>query len=367
MELYSVIYYLLKAFMALLGLSVLVAVHEFGHFIFAKLFGVYVPSFSIGFGPKILSKKIGETEFCLSAIPLGGYVEIAGNAEIGQGDQQYSHLSANDHRSFAGKPYWQKMLIMFGGILFNFILAFSILSGLYFSGAPCIGQLCSSDAPIIKKVEQDSNAFKAGMQAGDRILSIDENPINTIQNFKAQTNNLIDKEVAAKILRNNEEKNINILIGFQEVSGKKLPKIGIEWQSQPRSFSQSIYDGLYTTWSITKDIFEALKNLVTGKMKDRSQIGGPLLLLYQIAESLSQGYKVFLFLLAAISINLAVFNILPLPIFDGGQALFYTIEAITGRPLSESTREKIGQYTWLFVIGLIILLTFSDITKIFKK
>lgn len=365
MEFYTIISYIPLIFIALIGLSLLVAIHEFGHFIFAKFFGIYIPSFSIGFGPQILTKKIGETTFCISAIPLGGYVEIAGSAELGQGDQDFAHIDKTDGRSLESKPYWQKMLIMFGGILFNFILAFFILIGLYYSGAPCIGNLCSTDQPIVKAITPNSNAQKAGLETGDTVLAINNIKTTNIKDFSDQANQLVDQDTSITILRNGKEKKLNIQIGSQEISGKKLSKIGIEWLPKPRTFLESIHDSFKTELSMSGQIFIAIKNLIFGGV-GRDQMGGPVLLIYQITHSLNQGFKIFLFILAVISINLAVFNLLPLPIFDGGQALFYTIEAIMGRNLSAETKYKIHYYTWLLLIVLIAVLTFSDIKKLIQ-
>ena len=165
--------------LAILGIGFLIVFHEFGHFLFAKLFNVLVPSFSIGFGPRIIEKKIGETTFAISAIPLGGYVEVAGNPEVGQGEQKEAHISGD--RSFNSKPYWQKLLIMAAGILFNIFFAYAALTFLFTQGAPCIGSWCENKAALIGVVNPKSPAEKAGLPAGDKIVSVFDTPTATIK------------------------------------------------------------------------------------------------------------------------------------------------------------------------------------------
>src|SRR5271170_7782292 len=152
-------------FPALIGVGFLIGFHELGHFLFCKLFNIHTPSFSIGFGPKLISTRIGDTDFSLSAIPLGGYVEIAGAAEVGQGEQEHAYSS--DERSFARKPYYQKMLVMFGGIMFNLIFAYTAFIFLCSFGLP-------ATVPTIGTVQADSAAARAGLQSGDTIIAIDD-------------------------------------------------------------------------------------------------------------------------------------------------------------------------------------------------
>ena len=155
--------------LAILGVSSLIVLHEFGHFLFAKLFNVRVPSFSIGFGPRLLTKQFGETTFALSAIPLGGYVEVAGNPEVGQGEQLDAHATGD--RSFTSKPYWQKLLIMAAGIVFNILFAYAALTFLFSQGAPCIGSWCETKPALIGGVNPKSPAEKAGLKSNDKIVA----------------------------------------------------------------------------------------------------------------------------------------------------------------------------------------------------
>lgn len=354
-------YYIPLVLMGLIGLCILIVFHELGHFIFAKIFNVYVPSFSIGFGPRLIEKKIGETTFAISAIPLGGYVEIAGAAEVGQGEQQFA--KSQDERSFNQKSYWQKMCIISGGILFNIIFTYLALSLLLYLGSPCIGSKCTeTNPPLISYVIAGKPAEKAGLQAGDLILKINNKKVDTILSLSEELKKFINQNTTLTILRNNKEENIKINVGSQKIGDKTLPLIGALWSIQPLSFKDAIIEGWKSTTDMIVQITSALKNIT--KTKD---VGGPLILLTYLTQFAGEGLKTFLFILAFISINLAVFNVIPLPIFDGGQALFYTIEAIMGRPISDETRYKIHYYTWVLLIILLVYLTYNDILRILKE
>lgn len=355
---YSFLCYLPLIVVAILGLGLLIVIHEFGHLIFAKLFNVYAPSFSIGFGPRLFEKKIGETTYALSLIPFGGYVELAGSQEVGQGEQL--HAKSTDDRSLTAKPYWQKMLILIGGIAFNLIFAYLALTLLAYMGTPCIGGLCNKKEPIIEKLETNSTSEKSGLKSGDKILSIDNAEIKTIKEFSEKVTPNINKTVNLKVLRDNQTLDIPLEIGEQTVKDKKFPKTGIYWHSEPLSLIASFKEGWNLTVQISGQIIHALLN-ITSKT---AELGGPLLIVSQMAECAAIGFKAFLFILALISINLGIFNLIPLPIFDGGQAVFYTIEAITGKPLSEDIRYKIHYWTWIAVLILLVYFTYSDLLKI---
>ncbi len=345
--------------MAIIGIGFLIAFHELGHFLFCKLFKVSTPSFSIGFGPRLLEKKIGDTTFALSAIPLGGYVEIAGSHEPGQGDQKEAFRA--DQYSFTNKPYYQKMLIIAGGILFNLIFAWAALSALFYFGGPCLGTWCNTQLPALTSIKENSSASRAGLQPYDVIKSINNTPVNTIKEASQLLSENIGNTVPITLERNNSLKETQLSIEFKTVNNKKAVTLGAFWYILPQPFLLSLKSGLNATVAIIKEIFSALTSIFTQGATDN--IGGPLMLISQVTQSAGMGFKVFLLILALISVNLAVFNVLPFPIFDGGQALFTTIETLKGKPLSDQTREKIAYYTWLAVIILVIYLTYKDILK----
>lgn len=343
---------------AVLGVAFLIIIHELGHLLTAKLFGVYAPTFSIGMGPRLLEKKIGETTYTLSAIPLGGYVELAGSAEVGQGEQLHAHDTSD--RSFSAKPYWQKFLIMLGGIFINVLFAFLALSLLFMIGAPCIGSWCDKKTPQIGIVHDNTPADRAGLKRDDTIVSVNHIPTKTISEVAQALEPRIGVVTAMTIRRAGGDMVISITPDAQKAGNKKKPLIGVAWQIPPMPILESLKAGWETTWSLICQTAGALKNLT----KSREGLGGPLMLITQVTQFAGMGFKMFLFMLAFISINLAVFNCLPLPIFDGGQTLFFTIEAIIRRPLSDEARYTIHYYTWLMVIALVVYLTFKDVIKL---
>lgn len=363
--LFSQIQQLFFIAVGIFGVGFLIGFHELGHFLFCKLFGVHTPSFSIGFGPRIIEKKIGDTVFILSAIPLGGFVEIAGAQEVGQGDQTEAYR--NDEASFARKPYYQKMAIIFGGILFNMIFALGTLSLLFALGIPKTPMLYPKNAhAIIEKISPDSPAAHAGLQEWDKLLELNGRPVrNDVQEFLNFVRAHPHETINLTLERTGERIERSIELGEQPFCGQQVGFLGavFEYVDVPAvGFIAGIQEGIAQTkdWVIkTAQVFLGLF-----KQKSLDGVGGPLAVLTQTIKGVAHGPKLFLLMLAFISINLAVLNLIPLPIFDGGQALFYTIEAIIGRPLPEAVRMGIHYACWFGLLALLIYLTYCDLSKI---
>ncbi len=352
--------------LALSGVGFLIGFHELGHFIFCKLFRVKTPSFSIGFGPRIVEKKIGDTVFALSAIPLGGYVEIAGAAEVGQGDQTEAYR--NDEYSFAQKPYYQKMLIMAGGILFNLIFAYVILTILFMLGIPKTTLLYPKNATTtIISVAPESAAAQAGLNPGDTITSINGQPvINNYSRLIEEITSHPNQKVLLEIERNGQKQTIEPTLGTRIDCNKTVGSLGIEkfdYKDYPaRPFAEAVRESIDTTNYFIKNTVFAFKAMFV--KRSTAGLGGPLMVISQTIKGAKTGLKIFLIFLAFISINLAVLNLLPLPILDGGQALFYTIEAIIRRPLSENLRLYIHYACWAGLLLLLVYLTIKDTIEI---
>lgn len=351
------------------GVGFLIGFHELGHFLFCKLFGIKTPSFSIGFGPRLLSKKIGDTLFSLSAIPLGGYVEIAGNAEVGQGEQKES--SSQDEGSFAQKPYYQKLLVMLGGIIFNLIFAYSAFILIYASGLPSTPHFYPDNAqPVIREILDDSAAHKAGLKVGDYVISINNTAINGNVGLAIKLiEPLAGEKTEITIDREGRKHTYMTSMGERpslENSNKKIGSLGIVFQTSPTHypFLKAVKLGIAKVNLIIAKTFGAFKGLFSGR--DLKQMAGPLMIISMTAKGAGAGLKVFLLLLAVISINLAVLNLIPLPILDGGQILFTTIEAIIGRDLPYKIKEYIHITCWLLLLGLILFLSTQDIYRLIK-
>lgn len=352
---------ILFIFPALIGVGFLIGFHELGHFLFCKLFNIHTPSFSIGFGPKIISKRIGNTDFSLSAIPLGGYVEIAGAAEVGQGDQ--AHAQSTDEDSFVTKPYYQKMLVMFGGIMFNLIFAYCALILLCAIGRPAA-------IPTIAQVQAESPAAQAGLQAGDTIIAFGDTSINN----DASTLIKAIQASPGKIVRityerpNAPQASTDVTLGSVETMGASIGTFGAAYEMSTlpgTSFIESISQGITLTHAYIKNTVYAFAHLF--KSRDTSNMGGPVRIIQETAAGASKGFKIFLLFLAVISINLAVLNLIPLPILDGGQILFYTIEALIQRPLPQQIREYIHIASWIGILLLTLFLTYKDLVAVVTK
>lgn len=350
--------------LGLFGIGFLIGFHELGHFLFCKLFRVSTPTFSIGFGPKIFSKKIGGTQFIISPIPLGGFVEIAGAAEVGQGDQK--EAQRKDQYSFAVKPYYQKLLIMLGGIIFNLLFAYMAFFLLCLTGMPKSPIIYPSNGTTkIERIEEGSAAQRAGLEPGDVITKIEEvyvknNTIKLIETIQQHPG----KTVTIEIERESNPISYSVDIGTKEISGKKVGSLGIECSMKdmaPLSIGQSFKKAIRITNEWIKRTVMAFASIF--RRGDVKNLGGPLAVVSMTMKGASAGLKILLLLLAIISINLAILNLLPLPILDGGQILFYTIEAIIGRPLPIKVREYIHIGSWFFILGLVLILSIRDVSR----
>ncbi len=351
---------------ALLGIGFLIGFHELGHFLFCKLFGIRTPTFSIGFGPVIFSRKIGTTNFTLSALPLGGFVEIAGAAEMGQGEQKEAQSKASD--SFAVKPYYQKFFVMMGGIIFNLMFAYFAFILLSFIGFPRTPLMYPKNArPIIQQIDADSPAEKWGLKVGDTVtaisdinLSDQDTPllIQTIQEHPEET-------IPVCVDRQGNVHKLEVTLGSRQVGSKKMGTLGIQCQMESIEgvgFFQAIRNGIQLTNEWIVKTFQGYAGIFT--RADVKNMGGPIMIISLNMKFAAQGFLMLLLFLAIISINLAILNLIPLPILDGGQLLFYTIEAIIGRPLPEKVREYIHIVSWIAVLMLALYLTVNDVGRI---
>ncbi len=351
--------------LGMFGIGFIIGFHELGHFLFCKLFQVSTPSFSIGFGPRLITKKIGETVFSLSAIPLGGYVEIAGAVEVGQGDQEQA--LRNDQYSFSSKPFYQQFLIMIAGIAFNIIFAYTTAITLCLTGLPKTALLYPMNAiPVIQVVEPQSAADKAGLKTGDRIISVNNTPVdNNVKTVLATIKPLANQQATFDIQRNNKKQKITVTLGEREILGEKQGMLGVGFEFialPPYPFRQAITQGVRLTNKWIADTAKAFIYIV--RKRETKAVAGPLMMISLTIKGAAAGLKTLFLLLAIISINLAILNLLPLPIFDGGQILFYGIEAVMGRSLPARVRETIHVATWLMLLVLIVFLTYQDIVRI---
>ena len=364
--LYSIMTNLPLILAGIIGIGFVIGFHELGHFIFCKIFKVQTPSFSIGFGPKLFSKKIGETLFSLSAIPFGGYVEIAGIQEVGQGDQK--EAGRRDEHSFATKPYYQKLLIMSGGILFNIILAYFLMTLLFGLGAPKIPMLdADSIIPTISKVTPESAAEKYGLQINDTILAVDQKKIKSSQELHDIIKNMADQATTITVERAGKTITFPLTVGTINTASIKIGQLGVQFAQtfeKPVSLLKAIPQSFITVNKLLVKTFQQYLALFKDKMY--GSVGGPLMMISAVSNSAKDGFRAFLLLLVIINLNLAILNLIPIPILDGGQILFTTIEAIIRRPIPENIRLGIHYVCWILAIILTIWLSCHDIFRFLK-
>ena len=341
---------------ALLILSFLIFFHEFGHFLMAKLVGVKVEVFSIGFGKKLFCKKIGETNWCISAVPLGGYVQMKGQ------DDSDPFAKSDDPDSYTAKSPWQRILILLGGPGFNFLLAFLIYLFLAFHGVPKL-------APVVGKTIPDTPAAKI-LKPGDKIIAINGHKVKSWDDIA----NLVQKynEVNLKIIRNGKiimlslkpkitkEKNI-----FNETIKRKI--IGIIPSGQIITVKYTFPEAIKWAWDefikATTLIVKGVQKLITGAI-GLNTLSGPIGIVDVTAKVASAGIVPLLMLTALLSVNLGVLNLLPIPALDGGHIMFNLYEAIFKREVNEEIMYRLTIAGWIILGSLMIIGIYNDLHRI---
>lgn len=303
---------------------------------------------------------MGETEFYLSAIPLGGYVEIAGLAEPGQGDQL--HATHDDNKSFQRKSYLQKLLIIGGGIIMNLLFSFSLIALLItYISLPATPLLAPIQKATVKTVDPTSLGAKIGLREGDQIITINGINVEHRAHLLPLYTKIKSQPLVVTYLHDKELK--TSVIPSEEHEGKEL---GITFDHAILP-PQGFLNALVLSWQVVKahflDVFSSFKHMfVHRNVKD---LGGPIMIVNAITHGVKKSFPFFLILLAFISTNLAALNLIPLPIFDGGQALIITIETIMGHELPEKIRYGIALVSWGLIILLMLLLSIKDLIRIF--
>lgn len=344
----------LLLFIVILG--IIVFVHEFGHFIFAKIAGVYVFEFAIGMGPKIWGFKKGETEYNLRAIPIGGFCSMAGEDFD---DEELKKVPKK--RRLQAKTAWQRFLIMVFGPMNNFILAVVLLLfiALVWGG--------STMDPVITQVEEGSVAEKIGMNAGDRVLTINKHKVSTsddISLYLAISNP--EKYNAIKVRKESGEE-ITYKVKPKKVkeNGEEAYRYGISIQQEKtKGFGEAFVYTFRKTCSIFKQMYITLAYLFTGGIK-LNQLAGPVGIYSIVGEQSKAGIANLLYLMAFLSINVGVINLLPIPAFDGGHILFIIIEKIKGSPVNPELENKIHSVFLILLMLLMVVITFNDILRLF--
>ncbi len=346
------------AFVVVLG--VLIFFHELGHFLIARLFGVGVEKFSLGFGPKIFGRTLGETDYRISAIPLGGYVKMVGEepgAEIDPSD-----LS----RSFTHKKIYQKMLIVAAGPLFNLFLACVIFFlVVLFSGVYAY-------EPTIGEVGEASPAAQQGIEKGDRVLSINGAPVATWDEMAELISGSGGRTLGFLVERGGERVALDVTprrMPAKNLFGEDIERymIGVapggEVFTRQVGVGGAVWESVRQTWRMTELTVVSIYKLIVGTLS-RKTLGGPIMIAQMAGQQARQGVESFLFFIALLSVNLAVLNFLPIPVLDGGHLMFFAIEAVIRRPLNTRMREIAQQIGIFLLVLLMIYVFYNDINRL---
>ncbi len=342
-------------------LGVLIFIHELGHFLTAKFVGVGVLKFSLGFGPRLIGKKVGETDYLLSLIPLGGYVKLLGESE----EDISADAEVDLKRSFLRQSVGKKMLIVAAGPLFNLLLAMLIFTFINIWGVPVL-------LPKIGSIQEGSAALKAGLQAADYIVAIDGRTISRWTDMADLISNSEGRPLKLTIRRGDEVLDIAVqptLFTVKNIFGEdeKAYKIGItpapETKTERLNPLRASAEALRHTWMVSKLTLLSVIKIFEGVISPKT-LGGPIMIAQLAGAQAKEGLIPFFLFMALLSINLAVLNLLPIPILDGGHLFFYLIEAVTGKEINIKWRERAQQVGFVLLILLMLFVIIMDLERL---
>jgi len=352
-------------------IMIVVFIHEYGHYYFAKRYGVGVTDFSIGFGREIFgwNDKSG-TRWKVCWIPLGGYVKFFGDRNVfSQTEQQeiINKYSEDDRKKlFILKPLYQRSLIVAAGPLANFFLALLIFAA--------INMFVGKDMTpaVVDEVQKDSPAFVAGMKKNDKIVYIDKKKVESVLQVSTFINISTSETIEFVVIRNDQEISLLVkpnLVDGNDALGNSVKKrmVGIrlssfnnEYTKQPLGPSKAIYYSFQEVWFVTTTSLNYLGKMITGS-GDASQLGGPIRIAKVTGQVAEYGIIPFLSIMAYISISLGLINLFPIPMLDGGHLMFYFFEKILGRPLRQKTQEGFFRIGLFLLFSLMFFVTFNDL------
>jgi len=355
------IFFKLIPFLIVLGL--LIFFHELGHFLAAKFFGVRVERFSFGLGPRLIGLKVGETDYRISAFPLGGYVKMVGEGldeEVSEEEKAYS---------FSHKVVWKRMLIVLCGPLFNFFFAMAV----FCLGFLFVGQInLTSD---IGEVKPNYPAYKAGLRSGDKIIQLAGKPITSWKDLPEIVKKNPDKTIALTFVRNGREYTTSVTpvkSMVKNIFGEDVQEavIGVtpsgKFFTKELGFIEAFQNGMVQTWGVIKMTVVSLLKLVQRKLPLET-LGGPIFIAQLAGQQAQEGWTNLLFFTALLSVNLGILNLLPIPILDGGHLFFFGFEWIVGKPLSLKKRELAQQVGMFILIMLMVFVFYNDIVRVIQQ
>jgi regulator of sigma E protease len=349
------------AFVIVLG--VLIFFHELGHFLIARVFGVGVETFSLGFGPRILGKKIGITDYRISAVPLGGFVKMVGEEPDSEVEPYQAGLS------FTHKHVFKKILIVAAGPVFNFLLAAVIFFGLFYVYGLMVLK------PVVGKVDEKGPAFSAGLRENDQIRSINTIAITSWDDMANLIESSNGNDLDISFLRQEEIKLVTVVPELKitkNLFGEDTRRYMIGIASSGDVFFkklntyQAVNESVGQVYKISKLTLISLVKMIQGTISAKDNLGGPIQIAQMAGKFYNEGIANFISFIAFLSITLAVVNFFPIPVLDGGHILFFLVELITGRPVNIKVREM-SQRAGVFVLVLLMVFVFyNDIMRLFE-
>jgi regulator of sigma E protease len=359
------IFVTLLAFLVLIG--TLVIIHELGHYLVGRWCGVKADKFSVGFGPQLYGRvdKHG-TLWRIGALPLGGYVQFAGDLNAAsQGDANWVKLpEAERNQTFQSKPLWKRALIIFAGPAINFLFAIVLLSGFLL----VYGQMTTP--AIVSAIMPNSAAAQAGLQVDDRIISVNGAAISNFQELATEVLIYPEQVIPVQFVRGTETLQRDVKIGVQEMRdrfGNEMRKgvLGIQSSKivvEKVNIFEAPFIAAKDTVNIVRLTLKTLGQMISGQ-RSVKELGGPIKIAKISGEQLSLGIPAFIWLAAMISINLGFMNLLPIPMLDGGHLMLYAIEAVRRRPATPQVQEWAFRAGFAMLIGFMLMVTFNDLAS----
>lgn len=364
-------------------LGVVIFVHEFGHFLAAKAFGVYAPRFSLGFGPAIVKKRLGETEYRIGILPIGGYVRMAsrldetgsalegGGEIVAEGDSldpdemvPFGTKPVPENRWFESKPLGARLVIMLAGVTMNLLLGWGINISLVKTYEHVLTSRLSQVMP-------NTPAAAAGFTKGDSVVAVNGAPISSWEDFVAIVKRSSGTPVQVGVIRGTAPLTLSVTPASDTATDPNTGtivregKIGVGATQSDATvpMGRAISDGSKATLDMTTLVFTSLRRIAT-RETPVSDLGGPILIAQSSVQAARQGASVLFYLIALLSVNLAIFNLLPIPILDGGQIVVQVVESASHRPLSDRARENVARIGLAVIVTIFVMVTFNDIKRL---
>ncbi len=353
-------------------LGILVLVHEFGHFIAAKKSGVKVEEFGFGFPPRVFGKKIGETIYSLNLFPIGGFVKLFGEEyhEVGKSGRMQELSAENKKRTFVYKKPWQKALIIVAGVCGNFLLGWIVISYLFTQGVPV-----PINKVIVQGVQKNAPAQLAGIVKKDTVQSLQYGQktykIESAEDLTCLVGRFAGKKISLGVQRDDKNLTVDVIPRIKPPKGQGPLGVflTVPFVIKKYTWYQAPFFGLFEAFDITKKVvlqFGKILSQLIILQKPCGDFSGPVGIANYTGEALKVGINAVLELLALLSLNLAVINILPFPALDGGRLVFIVYEWITKKRVNQDFERKLNLVGFALLLTLAVLITIHDIIKIYR-